>query len=294
MPINENQLDTWSALGSVQQSAATYKTISGVLNDTESPYYLKIFGTFLQGSYGNDTNIYADSDVDTVIRLTSVFYSDTSSLGAGDKANYDQKRSPAEYSLAKFKEEVSGWLTKNFGNGVKAGTKAIYIPGGGARRDADVLPCAEHRHYWTYPTYGEPTFREGIVFWKSDGTKIVNYPKQHSANCTTKHQNTGSYFKPTVRIFKNMRNRMIAAGTLEAGVAPSYYLEGLISNVPNEFFGKSYQQTITNCINYISIADTKEFTCANGIHYLLREGHDVCWSPAKFASFMYALKKFWG
>lgn len=294
MPINENQLDTWSAQGSVQQSAATYKTIKDVLEHTNSPYYSKFFDTFLQGSYGNTTNIYADSDVDAAIRLTSVYYANTTALGSGEKATYDQKFSPAEYSLAKFKEEVTGWLTKNFGAGVKAGSKAIFVPASGSRRNADVLACAEHRHYWTFPQYGQPTYREGIIFWKTDGTEIVNYPKQHSANCTSKHQNTGGYFKPTVRIFKNMRNRMISDGALKDGVAPSYYLEGLLSNVPDNLFGMTYQQTITNCINYITAANTTEFTCANGIHYLLRHGHDVCWSPDDFATFMTALKKFWG
>jgi hypothetical protein len=35
---------------------------------------------FLQGSYGNDTNIYAESDVDVVMRTDSIYYSDTSAL----------------------------------------------------------------------------------------------------------------------------------------------------------------------------------------------------------------------
>src|SRR3954469_13287501 len=42
----------------------------------QPPYYAKAFRTFLQGPYGNDTNIYADSDVDIVIRLDSTFQHD--------------------------------------------------------------------------------------------------------------------------------------------------------------------------------------------------------------------------
>lgn len=294
MAVAEQQLETWSAQGSIQQSAATYKTISGVLNDTSSPYYLKDFDTFLQGSYGNDTNVWADSDVDIVIRLSSIFYSDASELTFGDNANYDRNRSPTEYSLAKFKEEVAGWLTKAYGNRIDGSGKAIYVPGDGNRRDADVLACAEHRHYTSYPVYGAPTYREGIVFWTKDNTKIVNYPKQHSANCTTKHQNTNGYFKPTVRIFKNIRNRMIADGSLRDGVAPSYFLEGMLWNVPNHLFGTSYQQTVINCFNHIyGIQDKSLLTCANGIHWLLRDGHPVCWPPSNQDTFMEAFKKFW-
>jgi hypothetical protein len=294
MAVDESQLEIWSAQGSIQQSAATYKTISGVLNDSASPYYTKSFDTFLQGSYGNDTNVWADSDVDIVIRLSSIFYADTSELSAGDKANYEIERSPSEYSLAKFKEEVTEWLTKNFGNGVNGSGKAIYVPGNGNRRDADVLTCAEHRDYTNYPAYGTPTYREGIVFWTKENMRIVNYPKQHSANCTTKHQHTNSYFKPTVRIFKNIRNRMIADGRLPDSIAPSYFLEGMIWNVPNQLFGTSYKQTVINCFNHIyGMQDKSQLTCANGIHWLLREGHTVCWSPKNHSTFMEAFKNFW-
>jgi hypothetical protein len=292
MAVSESQLDTWSGQGSIQQSAATYKSISGVLNDSGSPYYPKLFETFLQGSYGNDTNIWADSDVDIVIRLSSVFYTDTSDLSPVEKANYERNRSPAEYSLAKFKEEVTSWLTKNYGEGVEGSGKAIYVPGNGHRRDADVLACAEHRHYTSYPTYGETSYRDGIVFWTKDGLKIVNYPKQHSANCTQKHKDTNTYFKKTVRIFKNMRNRMIDEDRIKEGLAPSYFLEGLLSNVPDRFFAGSYTQTVTSCINYVSVSDTSQFTCANKYHWLIRNA-PVCWSPDDFEAYMKALKAYW-
>ena len=38
------------------------------LHADDAPYAGKAYDTFLQGSYANDTNIYADSDVDIVIR----------------------------------------------------------------------------------------------------------------------------------------------------------------------------------------------------------------------------------
>ncbi|MBY5545982.1 nucleotidyltransferase [Rhizobium leguminosarum] len=294
MAISENQLTTWSSIGSIQQSATTYQSIKSVLNDPKAPYCGRSFENFLQGSYGNDTNVWRDSDVDIVMRLSSVYYSDTSRLTPADKAHYDKNFSRAEYSFALFKQEVGGWLTDNFGKGVDASGKAIFVPGSGNRRDADVLACAEHREYITYPSTGQPTYREGIVFWKGDGTQIVNYPKQHSANCSNKHQATDGYFKPTVRIFKNIRNRMIENGWLQEGVAPSYFLEGMLSNVPNSLFGNGYQQTVISCFNHIyGMQDKSQLTCANGIHYLVRPGHSVCWSPDHHATFMEAFKNHW-
>lgn len=292
MAVSEDQLETWSHQGSKQQSASTYQTVSDALNDKRSPYSQRSFNTFLQGSYGNDTNIWADSDVDIVLRLTSVWYADTSNLASEEKTNYDRNFNPAQYTLPQFKNEVTEWLTTQFGKDVDGSGKAIYVPGNNNRRDSDVLACAEHRYFYNYPANGQPSFAEGIVFWLRDGTKIVNYPKQHSANCTRKHQNTGGYFKPVVRIFKNMRNRMIAEGHLEEGVAPSYFLEGLLSNVPDQFFAGTYTKTVTNCINYVLVSEQDKFTCANGLHWLIR-GQPVCWHPDSFAKYIKALRAYW-
>lgn len=145
MAIPESQLQTWSNQGSKAQSASTYQTIRNVLDDPEAPYHSKFYNIFLQGSYGNDTNIYADSDVDIVMCLTSVYYDDTSSLDDAEKQRYKADFSLAAYSYFDFKKDVLAWLTYKFGKGVKAGKKAIFIPGNGVRRDADVLVCAEHQ-----------------------------------------------------------------------------------------------------------------------------------------------------
>lgn len=69
MATPESQLDTWSKQGSVAQSRDTYASVKNMLDNSGSPYYLKSFESFLQGSYANDTNVYRDSDVDVVMRL---------------------------------------------------------------------------------------------------------------------------------------------------------------------------------------------------------------------------------
>lgn len=80
MAIPESQLDTWSHQGSITQSCATYATVKRSNEASDTKYADKSYEVFLQGSYGNDTNIYAESDVDVVIRLDSVYYYDTSAL----------------------------------------------------------------------------------------------------------------------------------------------------------------------------------------------------------------------
>ncbi len=165
--------------------------------------------------------------------------------------------------------------------------------GNASRRDADVLPCAVFRRYTSYSNAYQNTFVEGICFFLPDGSRIVNYPKQHAANCTSKHQGTRNWFKPTVRVFKNIRNRMISDGKIKDGLAPSYYLEGLLYNVPNSKFGTSYSSTVAESINWILQADKSKFVCANEQYYLVRAGEHVCWEPADCEAFLSALVDYW-
>lgn len=174
MAIPESQLATWSNQGSVTQSAQTYNMIQKVLNDRASPYYSKDFSIFLQGSYGNDTNVYRDSDVDIVIRLNQTYYSDTNLLKPDAKANYDRAFSRATYQYTDFKADVLAWLQSKFGADVRPGKKAIVINGSGSRRDADVLVCALHRRFRDSSSGVDARYDEGIIFWTSNGTEIVN------------------------------------------------------------------------------------------------------------------------
>lgn len=293
MAIPDSQLETWSHLGSVTQSAQTYDMIRKVLNDSTSPYYSKDFSIFLQGSYGNDTNVYRDSDVDVVIRLNQTYYADTNSLKPDAKTNYDKAFSPATYTYADFKADVIAWLQKKFGADVKLGKKAIFIKGSGNRRDADVLVCAQHRRYRATSTGVDPNYDEGIVFWTGDGIEIVNFPKQHSENCTTKHQNTNQRFKRMVRVYKNMRNRMIDDKYIADGVAPSYFIEGMLWNVPADKFVQSYEDSFVNTFNWVLNADKTKLACANDLYWLVRDNSNVCWSTANFDAYLAAVKRYW-
>jgi hypothetical protein len=292
MPISESQLETWSKLGPTSQFTSTYDTLKSVLNDSQSPYYLKDFTIFLQGSYKNDTNVYGDSDVDVVIRLDSIFYTDLYFLSEEEKARYDAQRSPGTYTLDEFKTAVVGWLTKKYGSDVRPGKKAIFIQGNGTRRDADVLACAKLRRYYSFPAVGDPSFVDGICFFLADGTRIENYPERHSENCTTKHQETQQWFKHTVRIFKNMRNTMIEKGIIKDGLAPSYFIEGLLYNAPTAKFGGTEQLNFSDVLNWLLAADRSKFSCANGQFKLLANG-SVTWPADNCTAFLNAVKKYW-
>lgn len=293
MTIPESQLETWSNQGSITQSAETYDTIWKVLNDSSSPYYAKDFSIFLQGSYGNDTNVFRDSDVDVVICLNQTYYADTSALGRDAKANYDNAFSLATYTCENFKTDVLAWLQKKFGADVKPGKKAIFINGKGNRRDADVLVCAQHRRYLEASTGADTNYCDGIIFWATDSTEIVNFPKRHSENCTTKNKNTKQQFKRLVRVYKNMRNRMIEDKCIVDGLAPSYFIEGMLWNVPAENFVQSYEDSFVNTFNWVVNADKTKLACASDLHWLVRDNAKVCWSTASFDAYLAAARDYW-
>ena len=293
MAIPESQLEKWSTQGSITQSAATYDTIKKALNDSSSPYYLKDFSIFLQGSYGNDTNVWKDSDVDIIIRVNQAFYTDLSHLEQGAKSSFDSAYSDGQYGFHEFRTEIIDWLTKRFGSDVKPGKKAIFIKGNSGRRDADVLVCAKLRRYRKGSTGTDSQYDEGICFFLPDMTRVINFPEQHRDNCTRKHQNSNLRFKKVVRVYKNMRNRMVEDGYLEAGVAPSYFIEGMLWNVPNSKFGASFEDSFVDSFNWVNESDKTQLACANDLYWLIRDGAENCWQPTDFETYISAVKKYW-
>jgi hypothetical protein len=293
MAISETQLETWSKQGPTAQFTATYESLSGVLNDPLSPYYLKDFKVFLQGSYKNDTNVYGDSDVDVVIRLDEVFYTDLYFLNDEEKKRHEAQRTPGTYSLDEFKAAVVGWLTKKYGSDVQPGNKAVFIKGNGTRRDADVLVCAKLRRYYSYPQFGSPTYVDGICFWPANGgSRVENFPERHSEDCTKKHQDTRSWFKHTARIFKNLRNTMIEKHLIREGLAPSYFIEGLLYNVPDAKYGGTEQQNFKDVLDWLNAADRSSFVCANEQFNLLGNGN-VTWPADNCTAFLNAVTNYW-
>lgn len=90
-----------------------------------------------------------------------------------------------------------------------------------------------------------------------------------------------------------MRNRMVNQGYLDDGVAPSYYLEGMLWNVPSNNYTASYKDTFEGYMSWLQECNPPDLCCANSIHWLLRDGHSVCWQQAQFARFRAAAWQYW-
>jgi hypothetical protein len=74
------------------------------------------------------------------------------------------------------------------------------------------------------------------------------------------------------------------------GVAPSYFIEGMLHNVPNDKFGKTLEDTFVATFNYIINADRSEFKCANG---KLLGTSPVTWRAADCQTLLDGLKQLW-
>jgi hypothetical protein len=284
--IPEPQLTTWAKIGSLTQSADTYATIRACLDDKNAPYNGHV-NIFLQGSYGNHTNVFGrDSDVDIVVQSDQAYFRDLSRLSPQQKTEYlAAAGGPPDYPFAVFKADVIKVLKQKFGVDVDtSGTKAVKIKASGNRRSADVLISQDFRRYTKY-TGSKDDYIEGIGFETSDGVLNENYPELHTMILTAKHQVTKERLKPAIRIFKNMRNRLVDEKKLQRSVAPSYYIESLMWNAPNGNFADTYSDTIFNCLKWMTSVDESKLLCANAMFPLFGNNSLVMWSPVNFRTF---------
>jgi hypothetical protein len=294
MVIPEDQLETWAKQGSVTQSSNTYKTVKIALESTRSRYSTQSYDVFLQGSYSNDTNIWSESDVDVVLQLNSTFQYDIEVLSDLEKNLFHAAfAGSASYGYDAFKGDVAEYLVFEFGRDVTPGEKAFKIRANGSRRNADVVAALQFRRYQNFYSINNQCYVTGVCFYTSSWQQIINYPQLHSANCTTKHQTTNSYFKPMVRILKNARVKLANEKRIsDLSIAPSYFLEGLLYNVPDFLFRGSYQDAMAAALNWIIEQDRSTFLSANE-QYPLLGNTLVTWPSSNCNAFLVAFIELW-
>lgn len=265
MPIPEAQLSTWSNQGAVQTSSATYASIQAALDAfTSWPKGLDR-EIYLQGSYCNSTNIRGDSDVDVVVQLNSTFDRDLTALSASEQQAYTSAFSKATYLWADFQQDVLKALRAYYGTGnVDVGKKCLKVKGGSGRLPADVVVAMEHRKYLRFRSIGDQSYVSGMTFYvPSEDRWVVNFPKVHRDNGAEKNNNAGKRYKPNVRVYKNARTYMINNSLIASDLAPSYFLECLMYNVPDYKYAATFAESFCNIINWLNTTDLTACLCQN-------------------------------
>ena len=247
---------------------------------------------FPQGSYRHRTNVKADSDVDIcIVCHDSIFFD----LPGGMKPDDFNISTPAKYSYSTYKKDVEDALVSYFGKStVRRGNKAFDIHENTYRVDADAVACFEYRRYDE-----DGSYIEGTSFLPDKGSRIINWPEQNYQNGVAKNDVTNRRFKSIVRILKRLRNEMVENGISKAEPIPSFLIESLVWNVPDEGFA---HETLTGDVRY-SLAylfnNTRKFDACkewgetNELKYLFRNSQpwslkntneflDVAWDYIDF------------
>lgn len=187
---------------------------------------LKIYA---KGSYANNTNVRADSDVDIAVQCEDVLYWKESEPGAHPASSpYTGIWTPD-----KLRAELVAALKVKFPTHVDAsGSTAIRIASNTARVEADVVPAFNFKYY-----FSNGTTRSGSRVVKKDGTHLTNYPDQQLENGIAKNKITGARYKKAVRIMKRVENVMADAGLHRE--VPSFFVECLVYNCPNDVLTRS-------------------------------------------------------
>lgn len=222
---------------------------------------------FPQGSYRNRTTVRQDSDVDICVMCTeSIFYDLPDGMSPGDFGI----TVPAPYPYSQFKSDVYNALVSHFGSSsVLRGSKAFDIHENTYRVDADVVAAFEYHLYRT-----DGTYLQGTSFLPDSGGRINNWPDQHYDNGVSKNTATRRRFKALTRITKRLRNEMEDSAVSAAINIPSFLIECLVWNVPNEGFGHAtYWDDLRYVLAYLYNSTLKDEDCSdwtevNGIKYL--------------------------
>ncbi|MFS0464448.1 nucleotidyltransferase [Corynebacterium striatum] len=241
---------------------------------------------YAKGSYANNTNVKADSDVDIAVECQDLFYWDEHTPGAHPASNgiYEGIWTPE-----KLRHELTIALRARFSTSVDtSGSTAIQINSNSARVEADVVPCFSYRYYFS-PT----SYREGAKIFKTDGNSIVNYSALQLENGRNKNNRTNYRFKKSVRIIKRLENAMAEEGYHQE--VPSFFIECLVYNCPDTVFQRlTWIETVKGILAHIYTSlegaeptdSENRWLEVNGAKYLFHGSQK--WSREDGRNFAYA------
>lgn len=224
---------------------------------------------FTQGSYRNRVNVRKDSDVDIGVLCFDTYfpeYPDDNVKILLEKSSID-----ATYTYMTFKDELEEALVDRFGrDAVSRGNKSFDVKENSYRVEADVIAFFEHRRYTSATNY-----LSGVEMIPDNYTplRVRNWPEQHYNNGVRKNSVTNRRYKRVVRILKTLSNEMSSNGIDEV---PSYLIECLVWNVPDEYFGQTtYKSTVRAALAFLfnnTLSDEKclEWGEVSALKYLFR------------------------
>lgn len=109
----------------------------------------------------------------------------------------------------------------------------------------------------------------------------------------TKNGETDGNYKSSVRMIKNARRYLVDQGKLAKEVAPSYFVECWLYNIPSDRFVKEADQTFYNILQWLhQDPQWNEFVCQNWQTYLFGP-LPVQWALQSAGQLQTALAELW-
>ncbi len=255
--ISEETLTSWTKPPSETEEAQLANSERMVKEAISSDEVLKKLNTttFGQGSYANDTNVKANSDIDINVRLSDTIFIQL----PPDKKQEDFGYSDSTYTFQDYKKAVFNALVNKFGKSdVEWKDKCLTVKGNSYRTVTDVVPTFKFKRHDS-----STSMVEGTRFISDGGKTITNFPIQHIENGKKKNANTGKGFKRLTRIHKRLRYKMIDDKINVSDNITSFLLECLMWNLPNHIYNnnKTWTEILKQSIIYLYEQTKEESTC---------------------------------
>jgi hypothetical protein len=284
--IAENTLASWTKPAfdnEDEKREYTERTIRDAIKAHPQLANLPV-NVYAKGSYRNNTNVRRNSDVDVAAELTSIYIPEYADGVTPQSIGFQPYG--GSYDTSNFKDHVGHALAGAFGSrAVQRHNKVFEVRESTRSLAADVVPCFSYRWFYSPGPYG---YEEGIQLIADRGFAPHNFPQQHYDNGCTKNNATGKRFKRVVRILKRLENKMVEDRVID--VVPSYLIESLVYNVPNDYFGTgTWAGDVRNVLGHIW-QDTAAAECerrwfeVNGVKYLFHVAQQ--WSRAQARTFV--------
>lgn len=294
MIYNEEKLIKWSKPVSETEDRRCLKAIDGVVKalkhsdwrtDRSGIDYEKIIDSqqayktiltspkghqakiIIQGSYGNNTNVRQESDVDVSVILISSF----KSIYRPGLSRSDYGFVESDYGLIDLKTDLYEALKVYFNSKVEYKNKTIFIPESTSMVNSDVVPAIQKRDYREDYSNNPDNYRGGVYIYDEKNNKYIsNYPEQHIESGIFKNKESKTYYKKIVRILKNIKNDMQNNNVSIPDSISSFGVESLVFNVPNYVFlnMNSHVDRLSAIIQYLNSNCNNNYLEANNIKRL--------------------------
>src|SRR5262249_13996063 len=133
---------------------------------------------YSKGSYANNTNVRADSDVDVGVQCHEAEYWHEETPGT----HTSLRTYTGIWTPTKLRAEIGAALRAKFPNQVDdSGSTAFTVRSSTARVDTDVVPCFDYRYY-----FSSGSSRVGTRIVTKDDKHFENFPTQQLENGKTK------------------------------------------------------------------------------------------------------------